>query len=118
MSARVFSASGKLPGRMRPDAKPLAPHELIRLRAMIRDVAEVPAIDAYLESAEVARMLGLHKRTVLDLAHAGEFDGDWGKAFKPAYNRVRIPKTGVQVYIERRAVFSRSAEPVEQEVEQ
>lgn len=91
--------------RVRRDAEELRPEELIKLRALLSRVD----LDHYLESSEVANRLGLHNRTVLDLSRAGEFDGKWGKAFKPAHNRVRIPIKGVRAWMEKNAMHAEAA---------
>ncbi len=86
---------------MRPDAAPLRPDELIRLRRLLRG----GVLDKQLEAAEVAAQLGLDRRTVLNLVRAGAFPGAW----KPAENRVRIPITAVEDYIRAHAVQSEEA---------
>lgn len=103
--ARALFSQPKQAMKVRTDAQPLRPDELIRLRQILR----TPVVDDYLEAAKVAAKLGLSKRTVLDLAHAGEFDGAWGTAFKPAHNRLRIPAAGVAAYIAKRPAHSGAA---------
>jgi len=101
MAREVFSQP-KQRMKVRRDAEPLRPDELILLRGILRK----PEVDDYLDSAEVATKLGLAKQTVLHLAHSGAFNGPWGIAFKPAHNRLRIPVKGVTAYIERNALQS------------
>ena len=84
--------------RRSPMAQPLSPAELASVRRLL---ASGTVVDDYEDAAVVARKLGLGKRTVLDLARDGEFDGEWGNAFKPAPNRLRIPLRGVDAYIRR-----------------
>lgn len=77
------------------DAEPLRPDELMRLRKLLR----VQVLGDYLDSAVIAKRLSLCKRTILDLANAGAFDGNWGVAFKPSPNRLKVPLAGVDAYI-------------------
>lgn len=83
--------------KLRPDALPLNPAELIAVRKVIRGGH---GIEQQLDVAEVAALLGYHRKTVLELARKGEFPGAW----KPAHNQLRIPASAVRKFIEARQV--------------
>lgn len=73
--------------------------ERSRLRGML---ATVEAVQVDYSPAQVAAMIGLRVRAVLDLVQSGEFPG----SYKPAHNRVRIPAEAVRAFKERRRIFS------------
>jgi hypothetical protein len=93
MARAVFSPGKRM--RTKPSAEPLRPDELAQVRALIRAVQ----VDDYIDAHKAAARLSLSKRTVLDLANAGAFDGEWGVAWKPSHNRLRIPLKGIDAYI-------------------
>lgn len=96
-AARSFFSSGqKQPMRMRRDAAPLSPAELIALRRLLRQ----PVVDDSLKPREVARKLGLNRLTVLAMVKRGEFPN----AFKPSANVVRIPQGDVLAWQARNRV--------------
>lgn len=96
--------------RTSPQAEEFSAAERMRLRALMRQLEQAPAVDEYLDCPEVAAKLGLSTRTVRNLANDGAFDGAWGKAWKPQHNRLKVPARGVQAFIEARA-----AHPEDQE---
>lgn len=83
--------------RVKPAARPLAPEELVQVRALLAKGDPRPDLDA----GVVAQRLGLARRTVLDLC--GEKDG-FPHAWKPSANRMRIPQADVDAFRERRRV--------------
>lgn len=83
--------------RLKPAALPLRPDELVQVRALLRQGDPRPDLDA----GEVARRLGLTRRTILDLCGVSE---GFPNAWKPSHNRVRIPQRDVDAYKERRRV--------------
>ena len=84
-------------GKMRRDAAPPSPAELIEWRRFFR---HAKALEEQLDTATVATRLGFCKRTVLELVKAGEFRGAW----KPSYNQIRIPLSAVNEFLEKRRV--------------
>ena len=92
MGAPIFS---KKKGRLRRDAGPLSPAELILLRKALPRLA---AMEPDLDAGAVAKLLGLSRRTILDGCRAGDFPGHW----KPSHNRVRIPLAAVTAFRENR----------------
>lgn len=101
--------------RVSPQAEEFSPAERMRLRALLRQLEEVPVVDEYLDCPEVAAKLGLSTRTVRDLANEGAFDGVWGQAWKPQHNRLKVPSRGVQAFIAARSACG--AQPIDQEEE-
>jgi hypothetical protein len=85
----------KRPMRVKPGALPLRPEELVQVRALLAKGDPRPDLDA----GEVARRLGLSRRTVLD--YCGLKDG-FPNAWKPCATRVRIPARDVDVFCEKR----------------
>lgn len=86
------------PRVMKRAAMPLAPHELVQVRALLASGDPRPDLDA----GVVATRLGLARRTVLDLC--GKVDG-FPNAWKPSHNRVRIPAADVDAYRAHRLVM-------------
>jgi hypothetical protein len=83
--------------KIRRDASPLTPAELIALRRLLRQ----PVVEQSYSAAQVASLLGYRsKRTVLNMVREGVFP----HAFKPAFNMVRIPVSDVLAFQEARRV--------------
>lgn len=87
--------------RVRRDAEPLTPEELVFFRRMKRRMEGLERLDD-VDAAEAARLLGVARRTVLDLVRAGELPGAW----KPSHNRVRVPLAAIEAYRAARRVVA------------
>jgi excisionase family DNA binding protein len=83
------------PAKLRPDAKPLTPAELIAVRKLLRS----PKVEEHLDAGTVASRLGLNKRTVLEMVKRGEL-----VATKPFPNKVLIASSSVQAWLAKHLV--------------
>lgn len=109
MGALSFFPVGKKQRmKTRMDATPLRPEEL----ALFRKLIHSPVIEEDLDAREVAKLVGLTPRTILNMVRdTDEFPGAW----KPAHNRVLIPKVDVAAFKQRRRVRQQSAEDASDE---
>jgi|GEM_PF-5659336 len=85
----------KSPAKMRRDALPLSPAELIAVRKLLSR----PDLDDFLEAPAAALKLSMNKRTLLNLVQLGE-NGPFPGARKPFTNKVLIPMGEIQAWLD------------------
>lgn len=72
-----------------------APEERVKLREIVALVGKGELLQRDYSAEEVAEMVGLKKRAILDMARRGEA---FVHAYKPAHNKVRIPAADVVAF--------------------
>lgn len=86
----------------------LSPPERAKMRELLARVERGELLEDEFDAREVAKMVGLKPRAVLDLARTGVA---FPHAYKPAHNRVRIPARDVLAFkLSRRVAVAKGAE--------